>query len=102
VVDWSLPAPRVHNLIRGADPSPGASTVLNGETLGLFGSTIARQNAGSPPGTVEAVSVAGIEIACAEGGVSIAKIRPASTGKKIAAAEWAATAGIKPSDRLGR
>ncbi len=36
-IDWSRPVRDVHNLIRGADPRPGAWTTIDGEEVGILG-----------------------------------------------------------------
>ncbi len=101
VVDWSQPAQTVHNLIRGADPSPGASSTSRGEVVGLFGSHKADGSQCGAPGTLVGLGDGGIVVATGRGAVRIAKVRPASGAKKIDAAEWARAAGLKSGDRLG-
>jgi len=100
VVDWNQPAQSVHNLIRGADPSPGASTVYNGESLGLFGSTLAGGAVDAAPGSVVSISGDGLVVACGDGAVRVSKVRPAG-GKKGGAAEWTAAAGIQAGALFG-
>jgi methionyl-tRNA formyltransferase len=100
IVDWSQPAQTVHNLIRGADPSPGASSTRGGEVVGLFGSRLAGDLAGAPGAIVE-IGSGGVAVAAGAGAVRIAKVRPGSAGKKLDAAEWAQGAGLKAGDRLG-
>lgn len=39
-IDWTKPAKEVHNFIRGLDSTPGAWTIINGEEVRLFGSTL--------------------------------------------------------------
>ncbi len=101
IVDWSQQAQQVHNLIRGADPSPGASSQARGDVVGLFGSTIAETKSREVPGTLLAVTADGLDVACGTGSVRVSKLRPSSDGNKRAAAEWAASAGVKTGDRLG-
>ena len=36
-IDWSSPASEIYNLIRGSDPSPGATTTINGESISFSG-----------------------------------------------------------------
>lgn len=100
VVDWSKPAQEVHNLIRGADPSPGASTIFKGSTIQLFGSTLTGATAAGQPGTLLNVGPNGLQIAATGGSVTVAKVKTAEGGK-AAAADWATRAGLKPGDRLG-
>lgn len=37
-IDWSLPVLKIHNIIRGLDPYPGAFTRMDGKKLKLFSS----------------------------------------------------------------
>ena len=53
-IDWSRPAQEIHNLIRGADPAPGAWTTIGGTTVQLFESRLA-DGAGGDPGEIVAV-----------------------------------------------
>lgn len=98
-IDWSKPAAEVHNLIRGADPSPGAWTTYEGKTLQVFGSSKAG-GAGGEPGTVTAVDDDGIAVAAGGGGVRIARVRLDGEGK-VAANEFAAAKGLAKDARLG-
>ena len=36
-IDWSLPAPKIYNRIRGLQPWPGAFTTFRGETCHIWG-----------------------------------------------------------------
>ena len=40
VVDWSLPAPAIHNRVRGLQPWPGAYTTFRGQTLHIWKSRV--------------------------------------------------------------
>lgn len=99
VVDWSQPVQTIHNLIRGADPSPGASSTLEGDFLGLFGSRLAERATGREPGEVVRIGPEGVYIACLDGTLCIGKVR--AGGKKLAAADWAESSGLKAGTRLG-
>jgi methionyl-tRNA formyltransferase len=97
-IDWSQPAATVHNLIRGADPQPGAWTTHEGKRLQVYDS--ARVDAtGGAPGEVMAVSENGIEIAAGNGHILAKRVR--GDGQKMAAAEYAAESGLAPGTRLG-
>lgn len=98
-IDWSQPTQKVHDLIRGCDPSPGAHTGWQGKRLRLFDSRrVAPPQAGAAPGTVLALDADGIMIATADGAVRCARLR--GDGPKAAAAEVAATAGLTPGARF--
>ncbi|HVZ41400.1 MAG TPA: methionyl-tRNA formyltransferase [Candidatus Kapabacteria bacterium] len=52
-IDWSLPAGRLHDFIRGLSPHPGAFTSYAGATIKIYRSRLTDVS-GIPPGTVEA------------------------------------------------
>jgi methionyl-tRNA formyltransferase len=55
-IEWSAPAPLIHNLVRGLQPWPLASTLLNGERLVL------RRTAVAERGTAMAATAAGTAV----------------------------------------
>jgi methionyl-tRNA formyltransferase len=97
-IDWTRPAADIHNLIRGADPQPGAWTEHAGTRLHLYDSR-RDDKASGEPGTVLAVSDAGLRIATGKGAVLVRRVRPAG-GKKQSAVEYA-QGRLTPGDRLG-
>src|SRR4029079_8151906 len=54
-IDWSRPVRDVHNLIRGADPRPGAWTTIDGDEVGILGAERIDGDPGVEPGQVVAV-----------------------------------------------
>ncbi|MCW5893399.1 MAG: methionyl-tRNA formyltransferase [bacterium] len=96
-IDWTQPQQRVHDLVRGCDPQPGAHTTVAGKTLRLFDPR--RVDGAGAPGTVLAVGADGITIATAGGAVRCARAR--GDGAKAAAAEVAVAMGIAGGTRLG-
>ena len=72
-IEWTQPARRVHDLIRGCDPQPGAHTPVGDKRLRLYESR--RVEGQGAPGTVLALAVDGMTIATAEGAVRVAKAR---------------------------
>ncbi|HUV22584.1 MAG TPA: methionyl-tRNA formyltransferase [Gammaproteobacteria bacterium] len=96
-IDWSKPVDEVYNMIRGANPQPGAWTTFNAAEFKIFDSRKAEGN--GAPGTVLAVDEAGILVATADAAIRIIKVR-ADAGK-LAAAEYASAAGIEPGSTLG-
>jgi methionyl-tRNA formyltransferase len=96
-IDWTLPQQRVHDLIRGCDPQPGAHTTFEGKTLRLFEPK--RVEGDGAPGTVLAVDADGITIGAAGGAIRCARAR--GDGAKAAAAEVAGAMGVTPGARLG-
>jgi methionyl-tRNA formyltransferase len=99
-IDWHKPLQEVWNLIRGADPQPGAWTTYNGASVQIYdakkhtGTTVER------PGEVTAVSDASFTVAAAGGQIEVLRARPAE-GQKISAAAFASSVGLHPGAQLG-
>lgn len=99
-IDWLKPAHEIHNLVRGCDPQPGAYTFLGGEKVRLFGARLLPEATSAPPGTVVAVTQAGIQIALRTGSLIVAAVRGA-TGGKASAFTWSAEKGVKEGHCCG-
>jgi len=102
VVDWTADVSTVYNMIRGADPQPGANTTFNGTKLSLHdveGSSYGSE--GREPGAVVEIGVEKIVVTAADGSVGIGRVR-ATGGKKIGAGDWAESADLKVGDIFGR
>jgi methionyl-tRNA formyltransferase len=97
-LDWSKPAGDVYNVIRAANPQPGAWTTSGGAEVQVFDS--AKSDATGQPGQVLAVGKDGITVAAGSGSILIKRVRPAG-GDKIPASQYAADAGIKVGDTFG-
>lgn len=92
-IDWSKPAAQVHNMIRAADPAPGAWGMLAGNKVDLFEPTREAGSGGGAPGSIVSVDDGGMVVAAAGGNIRIKRIRVAG-GKKVGAAEGLKAAGI--------
>jgi methionyl-tRNA formyltransferase len=103
-VDWGKPWKQIHDLVRGCDPQPGAWTTHGDAVVQLFGTAPrpARDLAGlgGAPGEVVEVAPDGLVVACADGRIGVARVKPAGGGK-LAAGEWAAQAGLTAGAKLG-
>lgn len=97
-LDFSKSMQDVHNMIRGADPVPGAWTTCNGAEIQLYASTKAADASGAP-GEVMEISDDGMVIACGDGAVRVGRIRGADG--KVPAQEFAEKAGLSAGARLG-
>src|SRR3954468_1700494 len=103
-VHWHNHVDFIHDLIRGADPAPGAWTTINGKKLQLFGSKKHPvRTFGAVKGKIGEITdigAGGIRITAQGGQVEIAKVKGEET-KKISAAEWAKGANVSVGTLLG-
>ena len=97
-IDWGKDVAEVYNLIRAANPQPGAWTVVNGAELQIFDAR--RRDGSGEPGTVVGLSDDGVEVQAKGGRVLLQRVR-LKGGDKIPAAQWAAEAGVKVGMRFG-
>jgi methionyl-tRNA formyltransferase len=98
-IDWAKPVAEVYNLIRAANPAPGAWGVVNGQKVDIFDSSKVSDR--GKPGEILSLDASGMTIAAAGGAIQVKRLRGAD-GKKVAAAEWAASVGIKAGDVFAR
>jgi len=96
-INWARPAGEVYNLIRAANPAPGAWTKFGGAEVQIFDS--ARANGSGDPGRILSVDANGITVAADGGAILVRRVRSAG-GQKIAAAEFAKSSGLKTGDRF--
>lgn len=86
-IDWSWPAERVHNLVRGLSPRPGAFSFLDGKRMVIL-RTKPDHLAGTEPGTIiEADPRRGILVACGQGSVRVLQLKPES-GRVLTGEEY--------------
>ena len=90
-IDWRMPARRVADLARSADPAPGAHTRLRDTRLKVFRAPV--RDASGTPGTVVAIAPEGPVVACGEQAVALAEVQPA--GKRRMAGD-AFVRGYRP------
>lgn len=74
-IDWSRPAPALHNQVRGLDPWPGAYTLLDGEPLKLGRTRPLEETHAAVPGTVLAAGGDGVRIACGCGVLVVGELQ---------------------------
>lgn len=102
LINWNEPAGRIHNLIRGCLPWPGAFTYYNGRLLKIYAAAVAespsRQDAGSP-GEVVSVSKEGIAVATACGSLIIRELQIEGK-RRMAAQEFICGHRIAPGERF--
>ena len=91
-IDWSKPVDKVYNLIRGANPAPGAWTTLAGKKIDVYDS--AKVDGSGEAGIVTDVTDEGFVVAANGGQILVKRIRPEGEGK-IAASEFKIDKGTK-------
>jgi methionyl-tRNA formyltransferase len=103
-VNWNNHVSFVHNIIRAADPAPGAWTTINGKKLQLFGSKkhMVRTFGAvkGKIGEITEITDGGMRITAQGGQIEVAKVKGEET-KKISPAEWAKGAGVAVGTILG-
>ena len=97
-VDWFKPVGQVYNLIRGANPAPGAWCLHNGTALGLY--DCSRVPGDGVAGRVVDISDEGVCVQSVGGRVLLKRVKPDGAAK-VAASEWAAEVGLAIGDSLG-
>ena len=88
----------VYDVIRAANPAPGAWTTLNGQEVQVYDS--ARVDGKGTPGEVVAVSDDGVIVQGNGGRILLRRVRPAGAGKQ-SAREWASSVGLAAGQKLG-
>jgi methionyl-tRNA formyltransferase len=85
-IDWNLPAERVHNLIRGVTPEPGAFTTADGARLKVLAAAIARDAPPLDPGVFALVGKR-VLAGTATHPIELIQVHPAGR-KAMDAASW--------------
>ncbi len=100
LIDWEQPAGVIYNLIRGADPQPGASTRYGVLKLKLFAAELLLRNYAVLPGEIVDINNSGFVVSAEDAAILVKKVRPEGSAK-MAAADYARQAGLQIGSRLG-
>jgi methionyl-tRNA formyltransferase len=99
-IDWNKSAGAVHNQVRGMNPWPGAHTVLGERRIKVHRAVASRLDPeGATPGTVIALDLEGILVACAEGTLEIQELQE-SGRKRMDARDFASGRRVAVGDRF--
>lgn len=75
-IDWNMTAQRIHDLVRGTSPWPGAFTFLNGQRLRIHTTNVlVRDRMLNAPGAILRADAHGIEVACGSGVLAIDELQ---------------------------
>lgn len=99
LIDWSLPARDVRNLIRGMTPWPSAFAFHDGKPLKVLSATV-REGRGEPGEIIE-VGRDGLLVACGDGALSLGRVQPEG-GRAMDSGDFARGRRVKKGDRLSR
>jgi len=96
-LDWSRSAAELYNVVRAANPQPGAWTTHKGGEVKFFDAALATGT--GKPGEVISIDDESFVVAASTGAVRVRRVR-ASAGK-VSAPEFVATSGLVTGDRFG-
>ncbi len=100
-IDWSWPARRIYDLVRGVThPYPGAFTTLGGRRLLVWWALAVETARSAAPGTVLSVDPEGITVAAGDGAVRLITLQLAGQ-PELPAVSLALAAGLTAGARLG-
>jgi methionyl-tRNA formyltransferase len=101
MIDFGRSAQNVHNLIRGSNPNPGATTYLRGKRIKIWSSRmITEYFKQSRPGEILQIIPQGMIIATADGCIIAEKLQ-IEAGKKISALDFVKATGILVGEIIG-
>lgn len=96
-IDWTGSAQEVYNIIRAANPQPGAWTTRGGVEVKIYDSRLSGDN--GQPGEVVAIDDQSFTVAASQGAIRVMRVR-ADAGK-VPATEYAASTNLSIGDRIG-
>lgn len=99
-IDWTQDAAAIVRRIRAFDPFPGATSILDGESLKLWAAQAQPGPPVEPSGTVLAAEPTGVAVAAGEGTVVLTELqRPG--GKRLPVADFLRGFDLKPGQVFG-
>jgi methionyl-tRNA formyltransferase len=98
-IDWTLPAVRIHNLVRGLQPWPLASTTISGSRYLLHSTTTLPGATASPAGAVVQAEGDTLSVSTGDGILRILRLQP--EGRRVMTArEFLSGHRISPGTQL--
>ena len=98
-IDWTKPVQEVWNLIRGADPQPGAWSTLSGQDVYIFDAKKHVADSSGEPGEVVQVNANSFTVAAQSGAIEVLRVRPEG-GRKVASEDFIGAVGLQPGARF--
>ena len=101
LLDWTLPAQTIADLVRGLAPWPGAYTYANGERWALWRVSPTDQASGTMrPGTVVAAHKGALLVAAGDRLVAVTEVQPAN-GRRMSVDQYLSGHPLPSGLRLG-
>jgi methionyl-tRNA formyltransferase len=98
-IDWLLPAVRIHNIVRGLQPWPLASTTMRGSRLLIHRTSLGGDATGAPPGAIVRADGDTLAVATGEGIIHIVQVQPEGR-RTMTAREFLIGHPVSPGTRL--
>ena len=86
-IDWTQPAQKVHDKVRGLHPWPVATTEIQGTKFKIHATVVLDETTDAAPGTILGLTKTGLKMACGEGVLEIRTLQ-AEGGKRMAAPDY--------------
>jgi methionyl-tRNA formyltransferase len=99
-IDWNYPVGIVYNVIRGCNPSPGASTAYSGRPIRIFDCERQTASGNQPPGTILDIADSGALVAANGGSLLVKRVQPEGAAK-MSVEEFSRAHALKVGDRFG-
>lgn len=84
-LDWNRRARELHNLVRGVQPWPGATTTLLEQTIKVVETAVVDGPAGGQPGELVAMTPSGWHVATGDGQLLLSQVQPPNKPPRPAA-----------------
>lgn len=98
-LNWSQSAEKLHNLIRGLNPKPGAFTFFKDLRLKVHRSRIVSDTPAGTPGQIVALAKEGFIVKCGEGALELLEVQPQAKAK-MSGMDFVRGYKLKVGDRL--
>lgn len=96
-LDWRLPAVQLERAVRAFRPSPGAFSIVRGETIKFWRACVVERS--GTPGEVLAADAEALLVACGEDALAVYELqRPG--GRRLRAAEFLRGFPVAPGERF--
>ena len=86
-IDWTKPAQKIHDQVRGLHPWPVATTEIQGTKFEIHATVMTNEPTDAAPGTILELTKTGLKMACGDGVLEIRSLQ-AEGGKRMAAPDY--------------